>query len=424
MKTQTFAMKTVTLLTVSVLALVGCKQEDKDKAQESRVRVNANSSQSSDELTLAAEQLVSPSTFMLSYKLAKLAYEKDPKNLKAEFYMRLLERFEAFRGIYTRIRPALNQEQINNLNKHIADFPDSPLKLYLTETGGASINNTKNLQDVLSHYFSSILEFRKFLKENQNSELEIYLNPYVFQDQFQKDQMDSCETIETRTEGSYSISVDCNYQKVATKKLDIGDFIALRQIVSAELIYGVFMNSYSLDGIEKLAEREKEGAMSNQEKTKFLASLPGFGLLNQSNLMGVLKELGSDLSTSLKWAIKYQSSLCPKGYESPNQRRGHLFSKGLCVTSEDGEVERFIKILDQALGGATQIEIAKEGQVIKTKMDIFAWSQNPIKDLRQVMPISWNECDEATALQDNTLGGIFVENNAAQILKNDCQGNE
>jgi hypothetical protein len=50
-------------------------------------------------------------------------------------------------------------------------------------------------------------------------------------------------------------------------------------------------------------------------------------------------------------------------------------------------------------------------------MNIFAWATNPIQDLRQIKPTSWNSCDHATSLADNSFGGIFVDNNAQLFME-------
>ena len=116
---------TMTLvISSSLLALSSCNPNNNTEKVVDRVHITADDSMSSTELSTAAEQLVGPYTFMLAYKTALKAVEKDPTNLKAQFYVALLKRFEAFRGVLTRVKPALNQEQLKNLNENIIRTPE------------------------------------------------------------------------------------------------------------------------------------------------------------------------------------------------------------------------------------------------------------------------------------------------------------
>ena len=367
---------------------------------------------SASQLTEAAEQLVGPYTFMIANKVAKQALEKDPANLKAQFLVKLLERFEAFRGIHTRMRSYLKADQLKKHDQWFRNFPDSPMKKFLSEPG-KPIKTVSDMQDIMTQYYNSIVEFRKFLKENQNSELEIQLNANVFEQHIKQEMYDSCQTYEDNKQ----ITVECDYSGIAKKKLNSSDFITLRQMVSGEIIQGLFVTGYSLEGAEQLEDK----VLSNQQKAEILTNTKTFGLLRKNHNFNLLKEIGSDLSASMKWAIQYQKNLCPQGTLSTNQRRGYLFDTGICVDGNDDEVKNFMSVLDRALGGVTQVDMEKEdGSLVKMNVNLFAWSTNPIRNLRQVAPTKWNDCDLATSLQDNTLGGIFVDNNVPVVMKTQC----
>jgi hypothetical protein len=405
---------------MSSFAFMGCQP---DKVTEKvPQKVSVNEQMNSDELTNSAEQLVGPYTFMLAYKTAVMAVEKDPTNLKAQFYVKLLKRFEAFRGVLNRIKPLLTASQLKDIEKTIKDFPESPLKIFLLDNKNKSeIKTVGDVQTVYGEYFSAVADFRQFLKDNQSAELTIYLNPNIFEQQIKKELANSCG-YNQNPDGSWD--VNCQYNMIATKKLNIADLIVIRQMASAELVYSFFTNSYSLDGLEELAKIDPNGRMTNQQKAAFFESLPGFGKLRKDQNLKLMKEMGSDLSVAVKWVQQYQKDICAKGTSTKNQRKSFLFQDGICIEQQSqSAVNQFLSVLDRALGGTTQIELKDSSDRPMTmNMNIFAWASNPIQDLRQIKPTSWNSCDHATNLADNTLGGIFVDSNVQTLLeKSNCK---
>lgn len=404
-----------TVALVSCIGLTACNPKE-TVVEKNEQRVSVNDKMNSDELTAAAEQLVGPYTFMLAYKTATLALEKDPTNLKAQFYVKFLKRFEAFRGGMVRIKPLLKAEDRAKHEENIRNFPNSPMKTFLMDNSKPVMNTISDAQSALNEYFSAAVEFRKFLKENQNTQLEIFMNPHVFEQKIKENLADSCQY----TQKPDGYDVVCDTTIAGSIKMNMADLITLRQMTSAEVLYS-FFNSYSLSGLEKLKEFDPHGQKSNQEKTEFLSALPGFGKLNSYQTITLMKELGSDLAASVKWAVQYQNTLCPKGMDSKNQRRGYLFNDGICINNPD-DAQRFISTMERLLGGVTSINLGISDEPKKTvNIDAFAWSKSPIQDLRQIRPTAWNQCGDAVALADNTLGGVFVDNNFLSIINNDCK---
>lgn len=406
--------ETTNKLAVSVLlalSLGACQKQDASKLKgDVQIKVSAADKMSSDELTSAAEQLISPYTFMVSHQMAKKALEKNPGNVKAEFIMLLTKRFEAFRGLHTRIRPMMKGVQVKRHEDWIQRFPNSPLKSFLTAPG-TPIRNVNEAQGVIADYFESINEFRQFLKKNQTTAIEIQLNPQVFEGQIREEMADRCRYIGPEQ----NLELVCDFASIATKKLNTADFVALRQILAGEMLYSI-LNNYSLQGIEKL---EDQKTLTSQQRLALLDQTQSFGVLSRRHTFGVLRDIGADLSGAVKWAIQYKQQLCPKGTTAPHQRRGYLFGSGICVDNDDA-TQKLIAIFDNAVRGATRIEMKAESRQVVTTVDAFAWSTKPMENLRSAFPSQWNECGKATSLRDNTLGGMFPENNAHILLEKKC----
>lgn len=369
-----------------------------------------------EELAQSAEQLVSPYTFMFAYKLAAEAVKKDPENKKAQFHYLFLKRFEAFRGILPRIRPGLPIEEQKKLDLSIKnELPDSPLKEFLTQSGGKAITKPSDIQDVLDSYYKSVNEFRLFLKNNEQTELNIYLNPYVFQENLKNELVDSCQLVE---KPDNQFVFDCKRSNIATKKLNIVDMIGLRQMAAAEILYGIYFTSYNINGIEKLTQ-----GLSAKQKQEILFANTEFGKLRKNQLLTQLKGLGADFVSAAEWAMKYNDDICRK-------RKNYLFEDGICVYGQgtNEEITSFQQVIDtlnMALGGVIEVDVTSSADTQsanKVRLNYFAWSDTPVQDLRQIAPVRWNKCDQPIEFNDNTLGGIFVDNNAHQILNNkDCQ---
>lgn len=411
MKTVMKKTNLLVLTIITALATTACQVNVKEKSED-KSKVTVNAQMSSAELAEAAEQLVGPYTFMVASKVAKQALEKDPSNIKAQFILKLLKRFEAFRGFHTRIKPYLNAEQLKEHTKWLNEFPNSPMKNYLTEAG-KPIRTVNEIQDVIADYYAGIAEFRQFLKDNQDKELDINLNASVFEQEIRSEMYDSCVV----SESDDSRVVECSNPNIAVRKLNTSDMIALRQMISGELVHGLIFTGYTLEGIEKLPEN-----INNQQTVEFLSNTKTFGLLRKNHNFNLLRDIGADLSSALKWAIKYQSDLCPNGSPVSGQRRGYLFNHGICVDGQDADLQKLMATLDKALGGITQVDMEKpDGTVVAANVNIFAWSTKPIQNLRQVAPTAWTKCDRPAALADNSLGGLFVDQNYVELTQSTCE---
>ena len=410
------AMK-IGLSILTAMGVLACQPNEKEKTEQ-KVRVSATDRMSSDDLTSSAEQLIGPYTFMLAHQMAVRALEKDPTNVKAEFIKTLTQRFEAFRGIHFRMRTLLNPDQLAKHDRWLREFPASPLKTFLLDPrGGVPLKTTTDVQDVVSNYYKGVQAFRQFLIDKQDSRIDLQMNPHVFEQEIRQDLVDNCQVLPGN---GNDYEVVCDVEGIATKKMNSADLIMLRQMAAGELIYGAFLNSYSLEGIEKL---ESLPPMSNAKRVEWMSQLPHFGKLRQDNLLVLMRSIGSDLSAALKWASKYQKQLCPPGVDPENARRGYLFKDGICVVQDGSsqDVNNTIAFIDRALGGAITMTLEdNRGNKVNTQVDLFAWSRNPVRDLRSIKPVAWNQCDKATKLQDGTLGGIFVEGNALSFFDTEC----
>lgn len=410
MKTQMKLLSIGMLLSASLLTACQSNNKSADDGV-----VHTKDLQTSSELADAAEQLVTPYTFMLASKVNDAALEKDPTNLKALFYKKFLARTEVFRGIQYRIQPLLktDSDRKNWLAQKDA-MPDSALKTFLYVASKPQLKTVTDIQNVMGEYVASVRSFRDFLKQNNSSELVLNLNPVFFQARISEQSKNNCEVV-----GSDKADFDfkCDNSEAAKVRLNGADFIALSQISAGEMLYFGSFNNYSLEGVDTLNQPGQQLTLE-QGLNKLFANQQ-FGKLRSDNTISMIKDIGADLGAATKWAMQYQKELCPKGDSEIIQRRGYLFERGFCI-SNTNEVQKGLSYLDQAMAGVMAIDVKNaHGTTDKINVDVFALSKNPIADLRSIAPTAYNSCGIAS-LADNSLGGVFVDKNLDVILKNNC----
>jgi hypothetical protein len=427
MKTTLF--KSAVLATSLVLALTACtdqkgtRSKDKDKAGDSAqtptqptVITADATTMNADELADAGEQLVGPYTFMLADKVFDLALEKDSKNMKAQFYKNFIKRAMVMKGILTRIRPLMAKatvKQREDYERTIKQLPESPMKKFLLD-GKEDIASYAQVVDLASDYAHAINDFRKFAKANQGLELTLNLNPHIFEKQISEEAANSCTMVQN-SEKQYEFN--CDYTAIAQKRINAADMIALQQMAAGEVMYWSLFTSYDISTLVPVVEDPSYKTLTAQQQLAKIKALPSVAKLRKDQTLSLIPELGSDFSAAVKWAMRYQDRVCPKGENVLNQRRGFLFRDGVCVIKND-DTQKAISTLDQVLAGDYMAPIKNnDGQTVDMiRIDLMAFVKNPPQDLKNVLPESVDDKGAVTAWSDKTFGGLFPDGDVDKTL--------
>lgn len=422
---KTLNVKRIKMLFLASALAVSVSACTKDKTKDDKVTITASEKMDASTLADSAEQLVSPYTFMLADKVVDMALQKDPDNKKAQFYKSFLKRMMVFKGLATRVKPMVRKDgNVAEYEKNIASFPESPLKQFLMD-GAEDMKSVVDIQTFFVNYRNAVNDFRRFLKLNPDLDLTLNLNPYLFDKEISKEAANSC-VVKNPKDGDNNYEVVCDFRNIATKKINSADAVALSQIAAGDTLAWSLYSNYSLEGIDTLSKKIEEMTsklgrqLTEQEVHQLLMATPGLGRLRNDHNMGIFHEVGADLSAALKWALNYQDRLCPKGIETPNQRRGYIFSNGLCIQNST-ELQRNLGLLDEALRGAINVDLSTpEGKPVNTQVDYFALSKKPVADLKSLMPATYNSCGKATSFKDKTIGGVLPRGDADQFLDLNC----
>lgn len=396
-----------------LLALTGCSEEKKDS-----VVITANQQMDSQELANAGEQLMMPQSLHLAYRVFEMSLQKDPDNKKAQFYKSFLERVMVFEGILTRLQPYVdkygNKEQFN---KMIKDFPNSSLRNFLLreKKDAPQITNLSDIQNVLVEYRLAAEKLRTFIMQNQDANIELFLNPYLFSAQINENIGQSCELTEDSSQDDFKVV--CDMSDVATIRVNTADLMALKQIAAGEVAYSAIFTSYSVGSIDNILKGSLAGK-SSKEIMDTLENVKDTGILMKKQGLTALRNLGSDLAVGLKWAMQHQDNLCRRDEQGHAIARKGFLVKDLCIENMEG-TKQSLALLESALRGAIQIPVEVEnGNTVTTAVNYFALVDAPALNLRTLLPKSWNATgDKATSFRDSSLGGTFPNRDAEVILR-------
>lgn len=406
------------LLVMGLVTQIACESKKNEGLDNSsKAQIYANASMSAGQLVEAGEQLITPTQFMNADLIFDMALQQEPNNFKALFYKKLLASFMVNKGILARVKPLVEKYgNVKEYEKTVNALPDVPLTRFLLN-GKADMTSVTDVQAHLSSYQSALNDFRRFLIENQEQQLTIEISSTHLENMMKEGDAFECTQV-SASEGNYHF--ECDTVNIAKRKLSMADFVAIRQMLAGPIFFLNIYTAYSFEGIETLSALNiKEGTPANQVADLIAEKFPNMGKLRSQNLLKETLNMGSDLVTAGRWAITYQNQLCPKGIETPHQRKGYVFHKGICITNAN-EALRGLAVLEQVLSSTIKVKITPNQP--EFEIDYLAWVKNPVQDLLTLAPKTTNSCGETTSLRDNTFGGMFVNGDAdkALVVSSNC----
>ena len=417
-------MKKFALL-LALGTMVSCSQGIKQpEAKSGYALINTNSiladkslnaSSRAEQLALAAEQLMTPTSFMYADIILDQALQADPSNLRAKFYKAVVATPMALKGFAVRIKPLASRdiESLRKYNEAISNIPNSGLKAFLFD-GKEDIRNEKDVQGFADSIYNAQNELRLFLKANKNSSLVINMNDWGLQGKFNKHIQDCA--VEQTGNGTFSMKL-CDLRKSVQVELNRADMEALMYMSAGLQMYTASITAYDLSGSIDVAIKSKGQEVSNATIWKKLIRNADFGTLRNTKVLQNIPGMGMDSVMGMRWAISMQDELCPSGHEEINARKGFLFTKGICLTDGTREaedaMERILKVADMALAGQA-IEIKKADGDISVIKPLEVLS-TPIADLKKLDP-TFNDCNKLASISDDSLGGALPNNDANEML--------
>ncbi len=405
------------LATAVIMALTACGEDQKNNT----VVSFDHRTSTSEEIALAGEQLVAPHSFHLADKIFDLALEKDPKNERAQFYKHLLKPFMTTQGVIGRMKAFAKQRgQSESLEKSIQETPTASLKDFLVNQGNkASITDEKTAQDALVEMRDAFIDASKWLKANAETELDLNMNPYLFKDEIKDREMDACALFNDGDVYEYSCYGEAR-KNILITKVNSADLRTIQHVYAGYALLLMSYTNYSFEGLEAFSHEIKD--LNPEQKAAKFQKFAKLGTLRKDHAFGFFGQMGADLISSVKWAMKYQNSLCPTGAENKKNRKGYALESGLCIAPNNlAELNKSLAIAQAVLSGPFKSTVGEAPYQKEYTINYSVIWNSPIQDLKKTsMAASHNECGNATSFADKTLGGILPDGNADEFLNKSC----
>lgn len=437
-----FARKPLSGMIVAALTLSACTGKfGRDRGNFTKITVNSSEilndsslspKDKAENLALAAEQLVTGQSFMYADEVASAALSVDSGNKRAQLIKALVAPSMTLKGVLERVKPIAyrNERSRQEYDKTLAGLskmPNSALKSFLF-TGQPDIKNEKDAQKFIGQIQGAFEGLRQWFKDNKNVEMTLHL-PAEFTEQAVRDQGQKCAA-EQVSKGVFE--VECDFSRALEVNINQADIEVAQQIMAGYVIYLSLYNSYDLSGVIATSDKfSSQPDVKGKIVFEELLKNKDYGVVRDEAALKNILSMGIDAIAGLRWAQKLQKQLCPSGQGVDSNRPGFLVASGICVDQDSKPLEDSTDPQYRTFGDVMKaVELVLRGGVISATFNgalgsittdikpsaIFA---NPIKDVRNLMPLTYDKCENVVGTADNTLGGIFVRGNANSVLQLD-----
>jgi hypothetical protein len=349
----------------------------------------------------------------------------------------------ALRGFGHRIKPLLDEEQKVRWNAQIDNFPESALKAFLLD-GQEDMGTEKGIQSFFDSYITAMNDMRVFMKTYSGPTLTLNANDWSWTGFISRR---NAECLAMKTPNGEYLGFECPMKSAGQIKLNVADMKGLQQMYGGFQFYFSILNAYDMTGMMALAKASNpEEPMSMKETWAFLNQFKDFGTYRASSQLELVKEMGLDLISAARWAMKIQKQLCPEGEETPRNRPGYLFHSGFCVESKT-DAEETLNLVEAILNGGLMPMVytsANGGFEYRTELRPISFFVNPVRDLKALNP-KFKSCtiagevikfprgkyktkdsvrESVIEVADATMGGIFPNADFNHVLRiqDPCSG--
>lgn len=416
----------VAIAVVSALTACTSKNESKNNG---KMRINSTAitenasltpAEKAEQLALAAEQLVSGTSFMYADAVAETALSIDATNKRAQLVRALVGPAMATKGALERAKPIAyrNAKSKADYDKFLADFDKAPnhaLKKFLF-SGQTDIKNEKDVQNFIGGIVSAVDRLRVFFKSNKNMTITLNVPGEKLQGDILDKKQEECYW-QQEAEGVYENT--CDLKDVLQIKVERADIEGMQQIVAGYQVYFTLINAYSLAGAIGVSDKYKDAEVSGNVIREELLKVPEFATLRDAKGLSAIVTMGIDAIAGVRWAKNLQQQLCAAGQSDESNRPGYVLSSGICIQDrQDSEtsLEEMLKNVELALSGGL-VDATFKGQhgEYTTKIKPVSVLKGSVQDVRD-LDLIFDNCGRVVSAGDSTLGGVFAKKDAGAVL--------
>ncbi len=404
-------------------------------------------------LVSAGEQLLVPAGITYADSLFNTALLKDPGNIKANFYRRMLAPIMVFKGYHRRVKNLTyskgSKRDIESYNSALEGMPsEGGFKDFLNgESWQKPFKNVSDIQKLMDDAVRKFDLLRLFLKKTSIKQATIpivhFLNIHEGESNKSFNDVAKLCNVTQLNIGKFEIA-PCKYISVEKKVVDNTDLQGLKGITAGMEILFAISSSYNLNGALDVAsenskrEDQQKEKLTDKELFKILRNNKKFGKLRNRSHLAVVPDLAGDIYAAVKWYRKLDSKLCKRDHrvyygsnkeyswtDDVSVERPNNLLDGVCASPRDeNEWLDVSKKVELALSGSFFISEVKRidyspkstvGMVRKKtyKFNVLAPFFNPVNDISVLLPSKFDKCGDADNIGDDpTLLGIFPDGDA------------
>lgn len=371
--------------------------------------------QKAERLALIAEQMMTPTGFFYASEILDQALTLDAANKRAQLYKAFAATPMALRGILARVKP-ISYARDNTRRDHegiVRSLPDSPLKTFLLD-GNEDIRTEKDIQSFATSIYEAQNQFRNFLKENKDLQINIRVNSWHALNTPTQTLADC--SIRKISEGVYDIR-QCGLIQTTQYQLTRADLETLQQLTAGWQIYLAVWIAYDVTGALEVSEKYRGRQVTRATAYQELIQNQDFGKLNNPQILRNILSMGTDAVAGARWAMQFNNEMCTG---SGSARTG-LFGVATCnqnVKNDSSRLDGIFRSVDAALSGQNiSLQIGRQQTEIQARPTAIL--ERPIADLK-TLDLTFNRCDKLSSVTDGTVGGLFPDDNINEILQADA----
>lgn len=362
----------------------------------------------------------SPVGFVHANGVFKSVLSADPGNDKALFYSAFLDIAEGYKGLGTKTKNLWDKPETYEENVRLANEAYYPeIGEFIFKAAGKNYDTYRDAQqDVLTGMQDS---YKNALKKLEKIDQDVELIVTVQETKASRVIYD-CETV-MEDEVEYT-SCEQKHEAQSTTLLpsqrttvDLEDVKVLRGSIKGILNYTRFFSAYSIEGQKELSEeisaKESEfgRSLTDLETHNIVKKYPGYLSLDKNNELSEMRgslidmvEIGMDLES-------LNNQFCG------NELREMNLIRTICF---DADARKNMEEVLSYLAGPAEMSLGlnKEGGEVKILMDLPAFLNNPVSDLKSILDsLDYNAEGTSNVVREPELNGLFPNGDLLEKLK-------
>lgn len=346
-------------------------------------------------------------------------------NIRAKFWLEIMNPMLKMRGIVSRIRPLYLQqehgmERYQILVRGLEQTSSADYRRFLTDADnsgspeGREIHSDKDFRLWMDEVIVSLNQLRLFLKDNKDRTIQLRVpQKWMFGDQAPTK---TSEKQDGRC-GAFSFMFTrfaaCSNTGMISFKVNRADIEGIQYFVSAQMFQLSVLYAFNLNPIVMF---DGFSNRSTKEVVRMLTKGYDGSLLNR-NRINVGKDLLPEWLAAQKYFFSSQNELCRTGSHTTQNRPGYLFSTGYCLEKHNIDNDRKAIAIIESLVAGQPIDVEQTFLEKKTTVDVVKFILEPPTNILPLMPTSYTFDGAPLKVENSAYEKYFGSGSMLDILQ-------